>query len=129
MFNETHHSLLSRKGNAAPSPAMQIAAPPQVDPPTALGNTNTNQLMGLIKRKNSVRHNHVENSPEDISFPVNASPIKNSIKNLLTKRDKPRRQLTVRVDFDLFEKLESLSKKTGKSYQEIQSHALKNLIL
>ena len=42
----------------------------------------------------------------------------------LSKAGRPRRQLTVRLDMEIFKKLDRLAKQTGRTYQAIQADAI-----
>ncbi len=132
-------TIFSVKGTAAPSPEAQKAQQPKfLHIPNSKFEYNpekdaTNDLSGLIKRTNPTPvhplHKFVQPARplQPASFvefkkpPVLPDPV------ILEASENPvlvRRQLTVRINMDNFERLDQLAKTSGKTYQDILSKAL-----
>jgi uncharacterized protein (DUF4415 family) len=138
---------VAQKGAAAPSPvtletmmstsvSAERAAPVERVPSAPHVSPDTPSLTGLIRRRETKRPDLSREQADHAAAvalmakraalkmaPMVAPPVLN-LKNTGFAK-KQRRQLTVRLDMDTFEKLDQLAKQTGRTYQDIQADAIR----
>jgi uncharacterized protein (DUF4415 family) len=137
---------VAQKGAAAPSPvtletmmstsaSAAHAKPAQSEPDVPQVSPDTPSLTGLIRRREVKRPNLFREQADHAAAvalmakraALKVAPMVTPVLDMKNTgfAKKQRRQLTVRLDMDTFEKLDRLAKQTGRTYQDIQADAIR----